>query len=312
MSNIIGVRNNSTIVPYSAATKRTKEITTITPVAGTNVSSIASVYSSFYFYADSNNKWRMTGTLNFTANLATGASFVFNIPGVALAASSGAVAFPAIAVIDDATYIAQYDSCYGIATTGNIYINLKASVTGENTKAIYIQINDVPLNAEPTIYTTAANMEGVTAVDVYIAPASASAAGLLSYYEEGSFTVYGLDGGTTVGSGATAYYVRVGKQVTVTLPDTGIQSTSVVRYISTTAAQGSTVGNRTWPANITPARTQYILMKVTTGTGTYAVTYGNLSSSGVFSVIGTVGGGTFGGNNEVKGAMENTITYHLN
>jgi hypothetical protein len=39
---------------------------------------------------------------------------------------------------------------------------------------------DVELNAEPTTYTTAANMEGVVAADVYIPPASAGIQGLVN------------------------------------------------------------------------------------------------------------------------------------
>jgi hypothetical protein len=39
---------------------------------------------------------------------------------------------------------------------------------------------DVELDAEPTTYTTTANMEGVVAADVYIAPAAAGTAGLVN------------------------------------------------------------------------------------------------------------------------------------
>jgi hypothetical protein len=99
--------------------------------------------------------------------------------------------------------------CYTTSGGGNIGITIPstASVTG-----FYLS-GDVPLDAEPAWY--AANAENSVSATAYIPSASASSAGLLSYYDTASYTSQALtDGGT--GGVANVYATRVGNLVTIT------------------------------------------------------------------------------------------------
>lgn len=172
MSNIIGIRNNNTIVPYTAATKRTKQLdikadVTYNVGGETTGWTFTAVYA--IFYADSLGNWRMRFNLRLlrdTGSVAvTSATITFtNITNFQITqgiiGSLGAVT----AVLSVAS-----------GSTKNLTLNLASTTVN-----ILYASGDVMLSSEPTIYTTAANMEGVTAVDVYIPPASAGIQGLIN------------------------------------------------------------------------------------------------------------------------------------
>jgi hypothetical protein len=161
-----------------------------------------------------------------------------------------------------------FSQAYTTANTGNVSYQHASGTTD-----YYAFSGDVELNAEPTTYTTAANMEGVTAVDVWIGPASASAAGLVSteaqtfagvktyndglklddaagqstlnHYEEGTFSVISQGPWTATTQNLTGRYVRIGKQVTIVMNE-AIFATNKSQTVVIPAANG-------FPAAIRPA-----------------------------------------------------------
>lgn len=289
----IGVRSQSTIVPISGYTKRTKHVPlTVTGSGYTPYKELGVAY------CDSDNNWRL----------------VFNIGGAESATSSSLI------TIDGVVFEGTRDqgiscSCSGVdrargaalalAGTANIQVMGDAGAVLGNIRLS----EDVALASEPTW--AAANLEGVANVAAFF-PNASTTPGLLDYYAEGSFTVYGLDSGTAIGSPVTCYYVRVGKQVTVTIYGGDVQSTSTSRYLSTTAGAGNVVGNRTWPAVITPSRVAYPTLRVRTGTATFVMAMGGINPTGDFILYADPNGGAFSGNNEYKGGCECTFSYNLN
>jgi hypothetical protein len=207
MSNIIGIRNNNTILPYSGATKRTKHLDLSSYIAlASGADSISNVVCTGYAYADSLGNWRLSFNCGLTIAGATGTiSFAFNIGTV----------FPSGTNAAQAVY-------GGNTATGTTTTYLGATGANNNTITFWNSANattfafsgDLKLAGEPSF--AAANMEGVTAVDVYIPPASATSAGLLSYYATGTHS-------TTIGNmlasapTAAISWVRVNNQVTISL-----------------------------------------------------------------------------------------------
>lgn len=186
MSNIIGVRNNSTIVPYQSATKRTKEMdftaAGLITGSGVNASAWVTARATAIAYRDSNSKWRLvfniaggptsTGLRTvYTLTFASTAAVVFkNTAGfyqpvaAALPATNGGV------------------TAYTGVNNGNVTI-----AHASTDQSLYSIAGDVELESEPTW--AAANMEGVTAVDVYIPPASATESGIVT---TGAQTIAGV------------------------------------------------------------------------------------------------------------------------
>lgn len=170
MSNVIGVRNNNTIVSYSAATKRTKQIDlSLSCSQGGWTSS----YAKGIIYRDSTGNWRLAFNIagTFTAaNLSTLQVSIDNVKPLAIQSIS--------AFFSGATILGTTQSY--IETSGTAgRITLLSTASNTNANGIYAS-GDIALSEEPTTYTTAANMEGVTAVDVYIPPASATESGLIN------------------------------------------------------------------------------------------------------------------------------------
>jgi hypothetical protein len=175
-TNIIGIRNNNTIVPYSAATKRTKQVN-LSLAAGAGFTLDSTSRAVAIFYADSSGNWRMRFNIEVTGDCASGQNWKLAINNVTFKNTGG---------VGQAISLSVYDSTFDTAlclaedNTSNLwwYVVGLSATSLSNTKMLFS--GDVELNAEPTTYTTAANMEGVTAVDVYIAPASPIISGLVS------------------------------------------------------------------------------------------------------------------------------------
>jgi len=178
-TNTLGIRNGNQIVAYGATTKRTKEID-ITITAGSGITTIDSVLGArAIFYADSAGIWRMDAKITFTATLATAGGFFLGIDNVVFSSATNFSQYVS-AGISAAAYQAAGDIIgYTLANSGNIELDLGASVTGA-TRGVLISMNGIILKQEPTTYTIAANMEGAVNASVYIPAASATETGLVS------------------------------------------------------------------------------------------------------------------------------------
>jgi hypothetical protein len=277
MSDIIGVRNNNTIVPYTAATKRTKQISLTTGdiAAGTNFSSPANIVGNIICYADSSGNWKARVNVRLEGVVANNAaSCLIGFPNLTFKARSTNFYQAVSVTIDSATYSGKDKRCYTSQGGSTIVVDWTDTIAGPNTVAFYVSF-DVELNAEPTAYTTAANMEGVLPVDVYIAPATATSTGLvdtaaqsfagpktftngislgnetLSVYDEGTFSATFDTGAMTGASSATVTvkYIKTGNTVILFFPDTRKTTTATNSTWSTSAA--------TLPVSLTPAVDMY-------------------------------------------------------
>lgn len=169
----IGINQGLAVMPIAAFTKQTKRIdisSTVSITSGT----IDTKACYAVFESDSLGNWWMdfSGYINLTADtnlsgtyssyitIAVGVNhFLTTHIGFSALASSGA-----------------YQSAGGQINSGtqNIYIGTAS------TTIRYLRFNGRTLLAgEPTTYTTAANLEGVQAINAYFPSASASAAGLM-------------------------------------------------------------------------------------------------------------------------------------
>lgn len=215
MSDIIGVRNNSTIVPYVGATKRTKQLDITVSCLQTGWSTVR---AKAIFYADSSGVWRMRFNIAGSYNLASITGLTIAVTGVTFLNVSGC--FQACSGFIGAT--SQGVRSYVTANTGNIILEIVSASTA-TTAAVS---GDVELNAQPTTYTTAANMEGVTAVEVYIAPASGGSSGLINYYQEDDTTLTSVawkpnGAASTIGTAFSVKITRVGRIVTLQFATSG-------------------------------------------------------------------------------------------
>jgi hypothetical protein len=163
-SNIIGIRNNNVLVPYSAATKRTKELDI--SVYCTGNPAFSAVTAKCMFYADSSNNWRMIFNIRGAVASGSRTSQTCTIAGIVFKSTSDFYQ----------TVTAGSDS--GSAVAGYGYTTPSGGVLtmqhGTATTTSYSYSGDVELDAEPTWSslgtTAAAAMEGLTAVDVWIGP----------------------------------------------------------------------------------------------------------------------------------------------
>ena len=188
-TNQLGIRNSNIIVPYTAATKRTKQVDLT--ISATNFVNTRSVGVA---YADSNGVWRLSFNASLKGNGSVGSvtGVTFTVTGVVF--KSGTDVYQPLSVFQSNSLAGQAITTPGASTftynnPGSIDLSSRAvDVSG-----------DVELNAEPSW--AAANMEGVVAVDVYIPPASATALGLAN--GSVAFSVSASANQTGLTSGAT-------------------------------------------------------------------------------------------------------------
>lgn len=180
-TNLLGIPTSNVFVPYTAATKRTKEVTISITSAQTGWSTVRCVG---VFYADSAGSWRLSFNLVATfSDLSAGAKTITaTMPNVVFHASATR---QALALSTNTTTVAARAYVTGNGSDITVVISEGNTITGFQVSG------DVELNTEPTAYTIAANMEGVLPVDVFIPPASASISGLLDYRDNILCKYYG-------------------------------------------------------------------------------------------------------------------------
>lgn len=153
-TNILGIRNNNTIVPYTAVTKRTKVISIgSTGPTGYNPSAVKG-----YAYADSDGVWRLAINIEATLDDASVCSIVLS-----------GITFPAYT-----QSISAQTRNDGGATNNSDTITMARADGGSDSLTVINSANfdvvrisaDLMLAAKPSW--ADANMEGVTAVDVMI------------------------------------------------------------------------------------------------------------------------------------------------
>lgn len=208
ITNQLGIRNSNTIIPLTSSTKRTKEIALTFSSAPTGWATVRAVG---IFYADSNGVWRLK----------------FNIEGTLDSANTGALVVAGVTfyTTGNIRQVCSVNAAGGAPTANYSYTDYSNNgifwnVT--NNVTTIILYGDVELASEPTWAslgtTAAAAMEGVVAVDVYIAPASATSAGLLNYYQEDDTTLaaatFNWDG-TRKTNAFVGRVTRVGRVVTL-------------------------------------------------------------------------------------------------
>jgi hypothetical protein len=172
-STKLGIMGNNVIVPYMATTKRTKAIalTSSDVAAGANLSNLSFKVGYIIIHADSAGNWFAEGNFSLTVDYASASSWVLNIPNLVCKTGSGYYQEVSLqSSVGVFLNVYASGSAITIESTGNL---------SGNAKYTFVAFR-LALNAEPTTYTIAANMEGILAADVYIAPASAGIAGLVN------------------------------------------------------------------------------------------------------------------------------------
>jgi len=134
--------------------------------------------------------------------------------------------------------------------------------------------------------------------------------GLASYESSGSFTVHLKNPAAGSLASGTAFWYRIGKVVTISLPALSLTTTQTTFTLS----DSSTSAVNTWPADLVPLRSQNVPIIVTEG-GTNTTTYTgllNLTSAGVFNIARYLEGSGFGGASAVKGLpIPQTVSYNV-
>lgn len=180
MSKVIGVRNNNTIVPYVGATKATKWLA-VEAAVSSDLTTSNTRRAQVRFDADSSGQWRMEYNFFFTGSQskADNTSVIITVAGIVLKNNSyfGGTGGCLMNAGADGLPCAML----GTENTGTFTVT---NISGGTATVTSLTVSGFALlNAEPTWAslgtTAAAALEGVTAVDVYIAPASATAAGLV-------------------------------------------------------------------------------------------------------------------------------------
>jgi hypothetical protein len=241
----IGIRSGNVIVPYVSTTKQSKLLTATSVV--TISDSFNTTYAFVQFEADSSNNWTMHFFVegDGSASKAENWSIDITIPGI-VTKNVGAVGqtfnckmLAAVWRIEEA----------GAAVNSNTFGCINRSGSTLTYTRIVAQ-GSILLGAEPTWAslgtTAAAALEGVLAADVYIAPASASASGLVDTSAQSFAGNKTLTGFTSFGSGNSGLKCKVlsgttaaaeGGVTTVAHGLTGdkiISITAVVRFASNT------------------------------------------------------------------------------
>jgi hypothetical protein len=169
-TGVIGVKGGNIIVPVNNLMKSTKWLTFNQASGAYSFSGgsghlAPSTYIAYIrFYADSSGQWWMEGSMNGSYS---------STPIPAISTEVYGVVFKACAFIDNM----NWDISAHFVESGQ-YNRTGFAWAEQGTNTIYCQavagadrVNlsfNVPLNAEPTIYTTAANMENVANIAAYI------------------------------------------------------------------------------------------------------------------------------------------------
>lgn len=172
----IGIRSGNAVIPYAATTKKTKWIDFST-FCTSNKTGDANLNSLVRFTADSSGKWYME--FNICRSFQAGNFLSITVTVANVVTKSAANVEHAITglVYDNSVNVGTTIATYAESGNGNFNVILAAALTNASRVAI---AGRVELNAEPTTYTIAANMEGMVTADIYIAPASAGTAGLVN------------------------------------------------------------------------------------------------------------------------------------
>lgn len=174
-SNKLGIYNNNVFIPYTATTKRSKQIdikSYITYSIDSQTTGWTVNYAPTIFYADSSNNWRMR--INIV--MAKDSGSTGSIGGGTLTLAG--ISFPA----------------FNQAMSGRIVVGTVAQANASSSSIAFdfassnisiVRVSgDVALSAEPTwasLGTTAsAALEGVLAANVFIPSASATESGLIT------------------------------------------------------------------------------------------------------------------------------------
>lgn len=188
----IGIKGNNAIVPYVAATKRTKQYTlSITPPANWVIADAIAIA-----YADSAGNWRLIFNINgYSDNGDKTAETSITIAGTTFRNNALGGQGCAISLFNDSN---AKVSGYAFVDDNASTIKL-GSIGAANYNSAQIS-GDVALASEPTW--AAANMEGVIAADVYIPTVvPGTSAGLVS--------ASGLPGNTTGSAQVTGFVGEV-------------------------------------------------------------------------------------------------------
>jgi hypothetical protein len=213
----IGIRSGNVIVPYTSVTKRTKQVSlTITSNVGGNDWTTAAAVG--LAYADSSGSWRLVFNIDGTfASTLTSAKILIN--GVVFSAT-GVTSQPVSILVGGTSPFTGSGQ-----TTQNSSEILGFGVA---TATAWRFSGDVALASEPTW--AAANMEGVIAADVYIAPASAGTAGLVNNVA-GNTTgtpILGRTDGAAIASGYVGQKIDFTSRATTTANGTWTSNTSAL------------------------------------------------------------------------------------
>jgi hypothetical protein len=172
-TNLLGILNNNTIVPYTATTKRTKQVTVTSAsditLAGTGITTSSIGHATLLAYADSLGVWFVKGAMRINRASGTGSR---NLATVTFTGS-----YPFTFSGDQAATV--FASSTGVACTAQaISGTATIQISHTNSDEGGYQLNfDCKVQAKPTW--ADANMEGVVAADVFIAPAAAGTLGLI-------------------------------------------------------------------------------------------------------------------------------------
>jgi hypothetical protein len=168
-----GSPSGNVLVPVANLQKRTKQLdinAAITSSSGT----ISTKTAVAIFYADSSGNWRMRANIDIMYASEENLSSAYLIFATGANFSSSPAIQPMAEMVFNASGATQACKMYAQGATNRIYFYTTS------TTIKYVRIScDVALAAEPTTYTTAANMEGAPNVAAYIPSASASTAGLV-------------------------------------------------------------------------------------------------------------------------------------
>jgi microcystin-dependent protein len=267
MSNIIGVRNNNTIVPYAAGSNMpagtiisysgsiagftstaVADSTTLIHKDGWAVCNGASIPFATYaqLYARLSTTWNAaTNPLTGSAQSApadTATNFrIPNLQGVFLRGVADYAGADAYSTDNDVTLAAYkvdqaqgHDhemtaAASGPSSTIDVWVRQAFDVNTYARTAFNVfdmvsdGVNGAPRIGKETnpkqvgVYYLVKLYDNLASVDVYIAPASASAAGLLNYYAELPATSFSSVTGTGSGAATAKFYAtRIGNTITVT------------------------------------------------------------------------------------------------
>jgi hypothetical protein len=231
-----GSPSGNVLIPITNFMKTTKELDIASAVA-TDLTSGVIRRAVAIFYADSSGNWRMRFNINVVGSESSCTGTTTTITGIAVKVITNGkhnvnyIATPSSgAVLPCASYFYAETG-----VNGTRFFSEHASITCVE----YHAYGDIELAAEPTAFTIAANMENPGAVSAYIPPASATSAGLLSYYNTDITTLAAANWAFSTPTGNMAGRIsRVANVVTLSLPEVASKGTSSgsVAYVSCSAS----------------------------------------------------------------------------